>query len=96
MIAEGPALGLAYCLVDTVTAIGLYKIAQRRWFPVPLVFLHATLALYHLCTVFIDPAGFWVIFTLNRLFEIEMLYIIACSMFRIRTLRRRAVVKIRK
>lgn len=94
MTVDGPALGLAYCAVDGVTALGLYKIAKRQWFPVPLVFLHGMLSAYHLYTVFIDPEGYWVVFTLNRLFEIEMLYIIACSLFRIRALKRAAPVKL--
>lgn len=77
-------------------AVALYQISHRRWFPVPLVFLHGVLALYNLYAAFIGPNNYWVVFALNRLFEFEVLYIVSCSLFRIAAMKRRAPVRLRK
>ena len=83
---QGPALAASYFVAEVAVTIGFYQISKNRWFPVPLVCLHGVLAVYHFYTVFLDPNNYWVIFALNRLFELEMIYIIACSIFRIRSL----------
>ncbi len=88
MIAEGAVLALSFALVDGATALALYLMSARRWFPAPLVFLHGFLALYHLYTVFIGPEDYWVVAMLNRLFEAEILYIAGCGLYRIAMIRR--------
>ncbi len=88
MVAEGSSLALSFVAVDTATALALYRMAERRWFPVPLVFLHGFLAVYHLYTAFTGPDSYWVVVALNRLFEAEILYVAGCGLFRILALRR--------
>lgn len=83
MIADGTALALSYAAIDTATAYVLFQMSERRWFPAPLVFLHGFLAIYHLYTVFIGPEGYWVVLMLNRLFDIEILYVAGCGLYRI-------------
>lgn len=90
MAAEGPALALSFAGVDAATALALYRMSQRRWFPAPLVFLHGLLALYHLYTAFIGPESYWVVAALNRIFEAEIFYVAGCGLYRIAALRRRA------
>lgn len=86
MIVDGPARMFAYGAVDALLAAAFYHMSRKRWFPVPLFFLHAALAIYDLYAVLAGPSVFWVQMFLNRTFEMELIYIIACAVYRIMVL----------
>jgi hypothetical protein len=89
MIAQGPALAFSFAAVDGATALAMYRMAERRWFPAPLVFVHGFLAVYHLYTAFIGPDKYWVVVALNRVFDVEIIYVAGCGLYRIAVLNRR-------
>ncbi len=91
MVADGVVLAVSYASVDAATALALYRMSQRQWFPAPLVFLHAFLALYNLYTAFLDPNNYWIVLALNRIFEIEIFYVAGCGLYRITAMRRPGV-----
>lgn len=90
MVVSGPALSLSFAAVDAATAIALYRMSERRWFPAPLVFLHGLLAVYHLYTIFIGDRTFWSAVALNRMLDAEIFYVAGCGLYRIAALRRRS------
>lgn len=73
----------AYFLFELALACAFYRMSRGRWFPVPLFFLHATLAPYHLYAGLTESDIFWMAVFLNRAFEAEILYVIICSVYRI-------------
>lgn len=93
MIIDGVTLALSFSAVDGLTALALYRMSDRRWFPAPLVFLHGVLAIYHLYTAFIGPNSYWVVVALNRIFDVEICYVAGCGLYRIAALRRGASVR---
>lgn len=89
ILFSGDTLTLAYIGVDIALALAFFSMSRGRWFPVPLFFLHAALVLFHTYTLIIDQSPFWMIAFLNRSFELALVYITACAMFRVRVRRTR-------
>ncbi len=87
IVLDGAERNLAYFAVDAALAYAFFEMSRGRWFPVPLFFLHAALAPYHLWAGFTGSDIFWMALFLNRSFELEVTYVIACSLYRIYTLR---------
>lgn len=83
LLFEGAALTCGYIVVDVVTTVILFRMAARRWFPVPLCFLHGALVTFHAGSFFNTGDVYWEKFLLNRAFDIELAYINACALFRI-------------
>jgi len=83
----GSALSISYVMLDVILACAFFEMSRNRWFPVPLFFLHAALVLYNLYTALIGSSYVWIASFLNRAFELSILYVIACSAFRIYCLR---------
>lgn len=79
-----------YAVVDGALAVFFWSQSRGRWFPVPLFFLHAALVLYY---VYVAALGvkswFWIAAFVNRLFDLELLYVGGCALYRIRLLKRR-------
>jgi len=89
LVLDGAALTLAFAVIDLLLAIAFFQMSRRRWFPAPLFFLHAILVVYHLYTALIGPGAYWAQVFLNRVFELEILYIAACAVYRIMLMRNR-------
>ncbi len=93
LVLDGAPLILGYLLIDAVTAVIFFRMAKRRWFPVPLCFLHGVLIIYHAATMFDTDGLFWEKFILNRAFDIELAYVLGCALFRIAMENRRSSVQ---
>ncbi len=83
LVLGGAALTFGYIAVDAVTAVLFFRMSRGKWFPAPLCFMHGVLVIYHLGTLFNTGGLFWEKFLLNRAFDMELLYITACALFRI-------------
>lgn len=91
IVLDGDAKIYGFIALDFALAIAFFQMSRGSWFPVPLFFLHAILVIYHLFTIIVEPALFWVQILLNRAFELELAYIIACACYRVFCLRLRGV-----
>ncbi len=80
---DGAHLTFGYIVIDLATAALYFRMSRRRWFPVPLCFLHGMLVIYHTGTFFNSGELFWEKFVLNRAFDMELAYIASCALFRI-------------
>jgi hypothetical protein len=77
--------------VDCVLAIFFWRQSRGRWFPVPLFFIHAGFLLYYAYTALLTlDVWFWIAAFVNRLFDLVLLYIGGCAIYRIRALRKRS------
>ena len=90
LVLDGACLIFGYLLIDAVTTMVFFRMSKRRWFPVPLCFLHGVLVIYHAGTMFGTHTLFWEKFILNRAFDIELAYILGCALFRIVMINRRS------
>ncbi len=81
---EGDLLTLSYLAVDAALAAAFFKLSRRSWFPTPLFFLHLLIVFFHLYIVAIDQSPFWMLAFLNRTFELALIYIVVCALYRIR------------
>lgn len=79
--SEFRALGFAF--IDFAMAAAFFFLSRRRWFPVPLFFLHGALAVYDTYALLIGTGPVWVVAFANRAFELALAYILSCSLFRI-------------
>lgn len=86
--ADGQVWGIA--VKDAFLAAFFWMLARRRWFPVPLFYAHAILLLYYVVvSAFGFKIWFWISASVNRLFDLELLYVAGCAVHRIRAMRRR-------
>lgn len=85
---QGAMLTFGYIIVDAVTVALFFRMARGKWFPAPLCFMHGVLVIYHFGTLFNMGGLFWEKFILNRAFDIELIYITGCALFRIIALNR--------
>lgn len=85
--AHGHVWGLA--INDAVLAAFFWRLSRRKWFPVPLFFIEAVLLCYYgYVAIFGVKTWFWISAFINRLFDLELIYVAACALYRIRALRR--------
>ncbi|MGE0409168.1 MAG: hypothetical protein AB7P23_07890 [Amphiplicatus sp.] len=69
--------------VDLLLAAAFFTMARRRYFPAPLYFLHGALVVYYIYAVYIGSPIIWVAGFVNRVFELEVIYIAGCAAYRI-------------
>lgn len=78
---------LVSVMLDTIIAYQFWRMAKSEIFAAPL----CVVLLFEITfAIFTQAAGFspdWTMFILNRLFELILLYLIGCSLFRIHILR---------
>lgn len=78
-----------YAIVDGALAVFFWSQSRGRWFPVPLFYIHAALVVYY---VYVAALGvkswFWIAAFVNRLFDLELIYVGGCALYRILALRR--------
>jgi hypothetical protein len=79
----------SYAIVDGALAAFFWLQSRGRWFPVPLFFIHAALVVYYVyVAAFGLDSWFWIAAFVNRLFDLALIYIGACALYRIRATRR--------
>lgn len=69
-------------------AAAFFLMSRGRWFPVPLFFLHGVLIAYGVYSLIIGSGPVWVAAFLNRAFELELVYLLSCALYRISKLGR--------
>ncbi len=83
LVLGGAALTVGYIVIDAITMALFFRMSRGRWFPAPLCFMHGVLVIYHIGTLLNTGGLFWEKFVLNRLFDIELVYVTACALYRI-------------
>lgn len=73
-------------LLDFVLAFQFWRMARKEIFPVALCFLMIGEVLFLFSAAAISLSSFWIVFGLNRIFELTLAYVIGCSIYRIRKL----------
>lgn len=81
VLPEFHALGFA--IIDGALAIAFLLMSRGRWFPVPLFYLHGMLIAYGIYSMAVGSGPIWVAAFLNRAFELELVYVLSCALFRI-------------
>ena len=89
LVADGALEHLGYAALDFGLAAAFFIASRERIFPRPLFVLHAALALFHLGAFLFDPNIYWSKVFLNRTFELELAYVLACAIYKIRSNRSR-------
>ncbi len=74
-----------FAFIDLALAFIFYSMSRGKWFPVPLFFLHAALIAYHVYALLVGSSIGWIGAFLNRAFEMALLYVMACALWRIRS-----------
>lgn len=83
----GSGVTWGYAVIDAAVAAVFWRQARNNLFALPLFYVHlADVALYFLTTIF-DVNEWWLFAVANRLFEMEIFYVAACAVFRIRKLK---------
>jgi hypothetical protein len=72
-----------FAALDAALATTFFFMTRGRWFPVPLFFVHAALFVYDAYALMIGTGPVWVAAFINRVFEIALADVLACSLFRI-------------
>lgn len=79
----GSGMTWGYAVINLAQAVFFWRQSRERLFPKPLFVLTGlSLALLFLTTV-AQLKFWWVAFTLNRLFEAALLYVMGCAIYRI-------------
>ncbi len=75
-----------YAVIDACLAGFFWRLSRNRLFPAVLFHLHAFLVCYYLYVSIVESSGWWIAAFINRVFEIALLYVAGCSIWRIRHL----------
>lgn len=76
--------------LDATLAFCFWRMAQRRSLAAVLCLIHLVDIGFIVAAVSSSLPTWWTLFTLNRLFELTLLYLIGASLFRLHLLRRQA------
>lgn len=80
-------------LQDAVLAYVFFQMSRGRWFPVALFAIHVLMLAHNLMVAVLGvPDGLISLF-LNRLFELALVYVGGCALYRIRVRRMGAVTE---
>jgi hypothetical protein len=93
IIFDGDERTISFALVDLCLAAAFFQMSLRHWFPVPLFFAHVLLVAYHVYAFAVGSSAFWVNLFLNRIFEMALIYILACGIYRIFALHSRDAIR---
>lgn len=77
-----------HAVIDGAMATYFWRLSKSRIFALPLFYIQICFVGVNLSTTLSQTDDWWFAFASNRLFEIELLYILGCSVFRIGRLRR--------
>lgn len=79
-----------YALIDAILAVWFWRLRRRSPLFAATLFLFCEFQVgLYLYTTLVATPYYWVAFITNRVFEISLLFVIGCSIYRIRALRRR-------
>ena len=85
-----PAHYLVAIALDATLAFCFWRMAQRRILAAVLCLVHLVEIAFLMAAMSAGLSTWWTLFTLNRLFELTLLYLIGCSLFRLYIRRRSA------
>ena len=85
-----------YAAIDFALAVVFWRMSKRRWFPVPLFFLHAFELVYFLLATISEIEFWWLMLISNRIFELSVIYVWVCAVVRIALRRRRSLARHRR
>lgn len=86
---DGPLYFPAAIFFDVLLARVFWRMSQDTVFATPLCVILIVEIAFNLSAIALSIDAYWRLFVLNRLFELTLLYVMGCSIFRIR-LRRAA------
>ena len=87
---NGPSYFLVAVMLDTILAYHFWRMAKVELFPAPLCIILLFEITFIVFATSVGLANHATLFVLNRIFELILLYLIGCSLFRI------AIRKLRK
>ena len=85
-----PAHYLVAVALDATLAFCFWRMAQRRVLAAVLCLIHLVEIAFIAAAVSSSFSTWWTLFTLNRLFELTLLYLIGASLFRLHLRRRQS------
>ena len=74
---------LVSVMLDTIIAYHFWRMAKVEIFPAPLCVILLFQITFVVFTQTVGFSPYWTMFVLNRLFELILIYLIGCSLFRI-------------
>jgi hypothetical protein len=72
-----------YSVIDVFLAAYLFQLSKTRRFPRPLFALHVSAILFQAAGALMSLEHFWVSLAINRYFEVSLLYVSGCAIYRI-------------
>lgn len=90
---DGAELRFAFALQDATLAYIFFQMSRGRWFPVALFIIHVVMLIHHLAVVIFDVPVSMIGLFLNRLFELALVYVGGCALYRIRVRRMDALTE---
>lgn len=78
-----------YAVIDGTMASYFWRRSNRVLFALPLFYVHVCFVGANLVATLARTNDWWLAFVLNRLFEAELVYILGCSAYRMRKLRKK-------
>ncbi len=84
---DGPELRFSYVLIDATLAVMFLQMSRGRWFPVALFVIHFIMLAHHLIIAVLGVPDSFIGLFLNRLFELALVYVGGCALYRIRVRR---------
>lgn len=82
---HGSSITWGYAVIDLALAAFFWREARAAIFALPLFYCHVTFVIVYFSTTIFKLTDWWALALANRLFELEIFYIIACAIYRIRS-----------
>lgn len=76
-------LSFGFAVINLAMAAQFWRMSRLRWFPAPLFFLHALQIVNYLIASALSIGTWWQVALANRIFDVEVAYILCCALFRI-------------
>lgn len=74
-------------MLDTILAYQFWRMGKISMFAVPLYLIAIADVVFVVFAQAVELSNFALMFILNRIFELTLLYLIGCSLFRLHVLR---------
>lgn len=85
-----PAHYFVAVMLDATLALCFWRMAKHQIFPAALCLIHLAEIAFIAAALSVGLSTWWTLFTLNRMFELTLLYLIGCSILRVYIWRRHA------
>lgn len=83
---SGITVTASYFFIEVAMVLALYAQGAGRFFTIPLLIFHTSFALYYLYAYYYNVDWAWAQGSINRAFDLELVYIAGCALYRIRRL----------